>query len=478
MMNKDDADLLVLAILKLPILRQTAINKAKEFALFDELMFTEHSMIWNVVKDLASAVEIDSEIPLIYVENELKKRFVNAGKDTALTSALELTGIAGQAEAADLVNFNLASKILDAFCVAGAKSIWINKLQQLHSASELSNFINQVNTTVTDIQTTKAAEISMPLLHPEMFLVTSKRDPIGVSILDELSEGGHSKGETVGIMAPTGGGKTTLAINCVMEQGIRAQHVALFTYEQGIKGDISERLYCLMFGDRPIDFFRNNKPSEWSAEDIAIYKEKANKIGKYVHVIDYADKKDQGYNGIQDIRGVVTKLSEQGCLPRYIIIDWLWPMLMRYCAGHNIPAKEDTYRTLATMFFNDLSQLTKEFGLTAITFHQLATDVSRASASYKPKVTDAMGFRSFAYLQDVCYLIGNRDKQTNVCWALTDKSRRGQCKEMLVRLNGEYCRFEKATGMIQNSRGRFVREDEAVSEEEDTYYGSANPYGV
>lgn len=479
MLNRDDADLLIISMLKLPMLRISAIDKTLEFPLFDAMMFPEHDMVWGVIKDLNTVVDEDSNIPLVYIENELKKRFSNANRDTALKAALELVDLVDQATDEAFLNYSLASKILDAFCVVGAKAIWINKLQQLHSAEELNGFINQMTSTATNIQANKSTDIDLPLMNPEEYIVTSKRDPTGVIILDELSEGGHSKGELAGILAPTGGGKTTLAAGILIEQAIRQNHVALFTYEQGIKGDLSERLYCLMFGDRPIDFFRYHKPNEWSDKDKEIYRDRAGRIGRFVHVIDYADKKDQGYNGPSDIRNTLLKLAEQNNVPRYVVIDWLWPMIMRYCAGHNISAKEDTYRTIATSFMNELGQIAKEFGITIVIFHQLSTEVSRASANYKPKVTDAMGFKSFSYLQDACYLIGNRDKETNIAWALTDKSRRGTCKEMLVRLNGAYCRFEKATGIIQDSRGRFVKEDEAVSAEENNeYYGASNPYGV
>ena len=114
-----------------------------------------------------------------------------------------------------------------------------------------------------------------------------------------------------------------------------------------------------------------------------------------------------------------------------------------------------------------------------VIFHQLNTQMNRASPNKKPVITDAMNLRNFSFLMDVCYIIGNRAKDTNVMWLLTDKNRRSGPKEILGRLVGDYCRIEEASGMIQDNRGRFVREDEPVSEEDsaDDYGPTIMPYG-
>lgn len=476
MLTSTDADVLIVSLIKIPTLLEKALES--DVALFDPVLFPAHSAVWKSIKGISTAVHTFDVKPL-YLKADCKNRY--AKDDPELYSKIEeLLNLADATSDKD-ISEEISAKILNAFSLAAAKTSWIDKLTQLHSVKELNAFINKASATCDKIETRAASTIEEPLLTPDKCLSTSIKIPVGVRWIDVLSEGGHSRGEVVGVLGPSGGGKSTTSVQILMAQAKRQQHTVLFTYEQSIVGDFAERLYCHLFDDRPIDFFRNTPFSKWSEEDKEIWNQRAPLVGPYLHVLDFAKKGTEGGGGTKDISDALIALNKKGQRATYVIIDWLWPMVTRYCALNNLPTDEEALRTTATAMIQSLKTIAIEQQVIIVVFHQLNTQMNRASPNKKPVITDAMNLRNFSFLMDVCYIIGNRDKTTNVMWLLTDKNRRSGPKEILGKLVGEYCRIEEATGIIQDNRGRFVREEEAVSEEEDDssadYGPSIMPYG-
>lgn len=474
MLTNTDADLLIVSLLKIPTLLEKAMGN--EITLFDPVMFPAHSALWKSIIGISKAVHT-FDVKTLYLRADCKNKY--AKENPALLADINAILDLVDATKPEDVSEEISAKILSSFSLTAAKSSWVDKLTQLHSVEELNAFINKASATCDKIETRAASTIEEPLMNPDKCLSTSIKVPVGVRWIDVLSEGGHSRGEVVGVLGPSGGGKSTTSVQILMAQAKRKQHTVLFTYEQSIVGDFAERLYCHLFDDRPVDFFRNTPYSKWSDEDKAIWKQRSALVGPYLHVLDFAKKGTEGGGGVRDISDALIALQKKGQKITYVIIDWLWPMVTRYCALNNLPTDEEYLRTTATAMIQALKTIAIEQQVIIVVFHQLNTEMNRASPNKKPVITDAMNLRNFAFLMDVCYVIGNRDKQTNVMWLLTDKNRRGGPKEIMGKLVGDYCRIEEATGIIQDNRGRFVREDEAISEEDnsDDYGPAFMPYG-
>ena len=475
MLTNTDADVLIISLMKIPTLLEKALETGIQ--LFDPIMFPAHAAIWKSIQSIHKAVNT-LDIKPIYLLADCRNKY---SKDDP-TLFEEASNIIKMAEevSRDSLSEEISAQILNSFSLAAAKSSWIDKLTQLHSIKDLNAFINKASATCDRIETRAASTIEEPLMNPGGCLSTSIKVPVGVRWIDVLSDGGHSRGEVVGVLGPSGGGKSTTSVQILMAQAKRQQHTVLFTYEQSIVGDFAERLYCHLFDDRPIDFFRNTPYSRWSDEDKQIWSERSALIGPYLHVLDFAKKGTEGGGGVKDVNDALTAMKKKGQDVTYVIIDWLWPMVTRYCALNNLPTDEENLRTTATTMIQALKTIALEHNVIIVIFHQLNTQMNRASPNKKPVITDAMNLRNFSFLMDVCYIIGNRDKNTNVMWLLTDKNRRSGPKEILGRLVGDYCRIEEASGIIQDNRGRFVREDETISEEDDdqTSYGpTIMPYG-
>lgn len=446
------ADTAIICIINHPELRHKAMATAGDLELFDKLLFPAHALVWDVMKKQYE-LSGDGSITAYHLLSSLQEM---VQEDEAVKGGIALIQIAQQFTQEDIVE-EVGLKYFERFRLTAVKRDMLNKISKAYSEDDIMKMINKEQTRFDAPVSANDIVIEMPLMDPEKFMPTSVKIPTGVRWVDQLSFGGHSPGETVGILGPTGGGKTLTATEMLMAQACRKKHCLLVIYEQPLAGDVAERIYCQAFGDRDIDFFRTTPPKRWEESDRLKYAEIRAKVGEYIHVVDFSKGK-QGSNGMADVVACVEALEKQGKLPDIVIIDWLWPAVRRFCVGQGIPLER--MRAWAGNYIDELKQMNTTKKTTAFLFHQLNTDKSRASPSVRPTVTDAYELRDFSYMLDTCYVIGNRDKVSNVMWLLTDKNRRGQPQEILGKMDGARGTITPATNMIYDSRAGFVPADQ------------------
>lgn len=453
MSQNSNADMLVGCLLRSPELRRRALAAAGKLALFDTVKHPEHAALWAAIQKMNAFLDDDEPVPLLHLRKELEDSLAREPRKEILEAALALAEGCDAIDPAE-IKAEIGMAYLEPFQVAAEKAAMMSKLERAFTRDDLLKMINASAESLENKGESEVNVIETPLMDPVRFMPTSIRYPMGVRWIDQLSFGGHCDGEVVGVLGPTGGGKTLTATQMQMSQALMKNHSLLVLYEQSLEGDVSERLYCQLFGDKDLDFFRNTSPRDWPAEDKARYRELREDFGKYVHVLDFA-KGRQGMNGVRDIADAVQVLAEAGRAPRLLIIDWLWPAVRRYCIAHDIGLEK--MRAWASAFIDDLKQLTvRTEGMTSVLFHQLNTDTSRASPARIPTVTDAYELRDFSYMLDACYVIGNRDRESNVMWLATDKNRRGAPQAILGKMHGARGRIDPAEGMVYDAREGFV----------------------
>lgn len=460
-----EADALITCLLRNAELRSRAVATAGALSLFDPVKHPGHGAVWDAVRKIHTFLEEDKIVPLFHLRTELTNKLGSSDKEELLNEAMVLVDMAEEVDPEEVV-FEVGLRYFETFHVAAAKQDMMAKLTKAYSKEDL---LKMVNNTASGLEAHTIGEdtvIESPLLDPVKFMPTSIKKPTGVRWIDQLSMGGHADNEVIGILGPTGGGKTLTATQLQMSQALRKQHALLVLYEQPLEGDVAERLYCQLFNDRDIDFFRNIPPKAWPKEDKKRYQQLSEQFGRYVHVLNFAKGK-QGMNGVKDITDAVVALQEAGQPPNILIIDWLWPAVRRYCIAHNIGL--DKTRMWASAFIDDLKCLTTRTpGMTTVLFHQLNTDMSRASPAKLPVVTDAYEMKDISYMLDACYVIGNRDRETNVMWLATDKNRRGAPQSILGKMNGARGYIEPAPNMVYDARAGFVpADDNKISDDGD-----------
>ena len=99
----------------------------------------------------------------------------------------------------------------------------------------LSDGLDAIEDAVRKVSISGAKVVDLENFDDESMLMR-KRDPTGVAIFDHLMGGGLHKGECIGVMAPTGGGKTTLAIELVasMAQHTKQAHSLVLPRDYGV----------------------------------------------------------------------------------------------------------------------------------------------------------------------------------------------------------------------------------------------------
>lgn len=473
-METADADALLTCLVRSKVSRSMAITRAAQLDLFDTMKFPGHAICWDALRRLHEVVGVDKDISLFHLKEEIRSRNVNTGSAGVLEPLLLLLDGMKDITPED-ISQDVAGKYLEAALLLALKLIMSSRLSKVGNHEDLLRAMTVTTSDLGRATSNDEIVIEHPLLDPIRFMPEQVQLPTGIRWIDQLSNGGHVAGSLIGMLMPTGGGKTLTGTDLVVAQAKRGIHSLLFLYEQPITNDVSERLFCRMFDDRSIDFFRNNRPRTWCKEDKERARELAKSIGPYVHVVDFTTKGGRGRNGVQDVDETIQSLEDSGVELGYVVIDWFWPMVTRYCALRGVSGESSGVRIVAQNMIDEVSMVAKKRKHRIILLHQINTDNARANPKHIPVATDSMEIKSFPFMMDLCYVVGNRDKETNVMWLTTDKNRRGAPQNILGHMDGERGIIEPATNMVADFRGRFVDADQPIPEEKKgTYNGT--PY--
>lgn len=453
-MNKYSLDLLLMHIVRLPSLREQALIRMRKENWFDEMMNPIHYYIWSIILEVEKH-RPGIPLPVIFIKGEL---------DLKIASTDDFRDY--QTEADELINLMMTTpedqlspehgeELLNSFVIEHTRKVFMERSDALFDQEDIDRFINEMPTIISQPKTTET--LIHPLENLEQYLEEAPLVKTEMEPLDYISGGGMPRKTVNGLLGPTGGGKTMLTYQIAVGQAKHQQHILIGTYEQGVKGDIAHRLAS---GIIEVDIDELRKPmARWKPEYREQYLSWKPALSPYVHIDDLT-LKGAGCQGIHDIQNAFDKLCARNQRPIYIIVDWLKPAIMRYLVHNNMKTDDETWRSQAYIFLDQCGQFVKDTDTIMIVNHQLDTKMARASSRKKPVVTDAMELKSFANTIDACYLLGNRNKDNNVAWLLSDKNRRGAPLDMLVVMNGALARFEEAEGWVANHQGKFIKENE------------------
>lgn len=481
MPTRDEADYLVAAAMMLPAVRSSAMKSLGGGPLFDPLLFPAHSMIWGGLVKMGS-VDEESEISGASLACEIKSANTSPSQEEVLQEALDiLHDISAEVKPSD-ISPAFAGKILEAFIVDAKKASFMSKLASIGDLSELSSFTESTMKEVSQIAYTGTPSIESPLDDPERFMPEQTLLPTGIDWIDYLSGGGHCEGETIGVLGPTGGGKTLTATSMMIERCKRESHTLLVTCEQNVAGDVSTRLYTRLLDDVNGDllrdyrdplhpdleggrvdvaFFRKYPYREWPKAVKDRYGELRDKYSRYLHVVDFSaevdlsDPRPQGMKGVKDIDLTLESLERQGKEVKFLLVDWLWPAVDRWFSYGNVSKRFANRLEAAFQYIMELKQITVKRKTVTFLFHQLDTAHTRASAQTQPSCADAWNIKSFAMMLSHCYVIGNRDKDSQVMWLGNDKARTNLPQYILGRMDGAMGVIDRTDG-YELCRGRFV----------------------
>jgi RecA/RadA recombinase len=451
--TREENMLLLMCLVRYDDLLVEAMNKVGDHPLFDNLSDPCSTFIWQVLRDCRTSA--NSFPPRLMVEIEAQGRLENTlGFEDSFREDVKQMLEVIYSVGPEHTSIEVGRSFLTIALQQAIKGGWADRVHQINTMEEMRKYVNDLSADMATMSTDGSA-LDKPLLNPENFLVKKIRAPFGVRVLDLITGGGLAPGEVIGLLGPTGGGKTVFAINMLCEKAKRYKHSMLISYEEETEGDIMERICAFMTGIS-IDQFRDKEINELPSEIREKLDEQKADYGKYLTVVDLA-KGTRGSGGAEEVMKYVEQQVEAGEAPELVIIDWLGAMVERYIAFNGM--SNDDYRHVATTFIDKICMHAKQFGYSVIIEHQLNTTKARASHQSKPVATDAHEFRAFSFKMDGCICLGTLDPETKVGWLCMSKFRRGGVSDLMVILNGEHVRFDQAEGYVTDHRGRFIEED-------------------
>ncbi|MCP4455585.1 MAG: hypothetical protein GY809_29345 [Planctomycetes bacterium] len=145
--------------------------------------------------------------------------------------------------------------------------------------------------------------------------------PLGISWLDNMLDGGLTDSEVFLFLAPTGCGKTTLSTQIAWQRAMQQSHTIYVTYDEPLEGYIDNRFYSLITG-APRPDFEKQAIADMSPDIQQRFQAWRDVYGGFLHLYDGGSIND-GKGGIGDIRLIIADELEQGRRPDLVIVDWM-----------------------------------------------------------------------------------------------------------------------------------------------------------
>ena len=172
----------------------------------------------------------------------------------------------------------------------------------------------------------------------ELPQATREPQSLGIPWLDTMLGGGLADGEVFLFLAPSAGGKTTLATQIAWSRAMQRSHAMYFTYDQAIEGDIANRFYSLTT-EVPRRELEKDGIAGMSPEIQRRFQVWREAYGRFLHLYDASGGR-QGRGSLEDITDAVRHETDQGRRPSLVIIDWIQCAVLKGMKLDGVPATE------------------------------------------------------------------------------------------------------------------------------------------
>ena len=315
--------------------------------------------------------------------------------------------------------------------------------------NELSR-LNTINTTAKDLveSLTKTVEESRVLSTtdyqptqlsvPEVSsTVSTPAVPTGCKVFDALV-GGRKAGHFMGILAPSGGGKTLLGLETAVRTAEGGEPVVFFSYETPVLDppELRDRFWACASGV-PMKTLAGSSLSDLPKSTQNDISKSVSALDKKIFLYDMSgsskNNPNQGCGGVEEIEVFLNNLIELGIHPSLVVIDWLGAMVQRYMIGKNLDMTKDKYPTYQRLT-HGLRPLSARYNVQVLLTHQLRAEAGSKGVRGQATQYDALDFRSFANYMDGCIVFTKPDIEDRAK-VFTDKMR-GDKSERYIQLDG------------------------------------------
>lgn len=316
-------------------------------------------------------------------------------------------------------------------------------------------------------------KIYQPFRDREKLLRKRTRIPTGVTIIDSILQGGIVPGEHLGILGPSGGGKSIIANQLVCNFAIRKMDTLIVQFEQPIDGDITERMFAYLTG-RPITDFRDHGLD--LPKDVLEDMNKIEHIMDHIRCVSYVDQDvSTNRSGTQEIIKDLQSVYDSGFKFKFLVMDWLGAAVTGFMRTSS--SDIGNFQQSAQILMDDVNKWAKQHSVTIIWMHQTSTNVQEREPAYQPKKEDSYNYKSFSHKIEFCLQLGTptrRKDGTNVHYLCIGKGRTASLAKdhIVVKMLGAMMRFEEAEPdeFILNKKGQFVTKAEHLGLDKEESY--------
>lgn len=307
---------------------------------------------------------------------------------------------------------------------------------------------------------------------------TSSKPPIptGVPFIDQIMGGGSQAGDVNVIIGPTGGGKTTLAMQiCVsigeMQQTFEAEPdkepglVVFFSYEDNKEmmrvraascaAQINkDRLRFLKNYDELSttgnlqDYEKQMYRYQKKTDDLLGEKERYAAIrpwmNKYVRLVDFHDPSLGGSGGVDEVRQHLHSLQDKAGLPiKTVFLDWAGQMVRNNLQMTKGSVEGSAMALALGGLVGEINRhIVSNFNCTVWVPHQLKGQACKRPPAALPHHSEAEWCASFAHNAWFAFVLGTKDSTHSVCQLSATKTRHSTTgTPFICKIDGAFCRL-------------------------------------
>ena len=284
--------------------------------------------------------------------------------------------------------------------------------------------------------------------------------PYNIGWLDELTGGGGADGDSLLMVIPSGGGKTTLALEMAFRCGEDGRHTTMLFTEQSPAADpdISLRQDVLGSGaprktwekiravvrDTPVDdreaMYHQAIQDNLASGQYTLWYDNQNIWRNNVLMLDCVE------NPILDLEAFLAELEDawtsNGITPYLVILDWLGPLAESTASSRFVRSDADHRRHIQWVV-QTLVVFAQKWKIRFVCFHQAAGAVVKANtkgapiaSSFRAAESTTLPYR-FTYAMAASTQFGDQN-----FWMVADKMRSYKQGRRRLKLDGEYCRVK------------------------------------
>ena len=335
----------------------------------------------------------------------------------------------------------------------------VNKrMQSLLTEPDVSpdQILEEVNIGTREATISNAVAINpMKLLRQK--LGVSAPVPLGgndVQYFNTLCQGGLMEGEVLVLIGPTGGFKSTMALDVQCSMAAVEQYSAFLGYEQSVNGgDLSHKFWTRLTGI-PRDVWKE-EDADTKVVDNPENNELLATADKHAEYVMWFDR-TQNCDMVSDIAGLVQDMISNGKKPELIVIDQLLPWIENWPEYQKATEKRHIVQSAMLRLKREVAE---KYQTRILLLHQLTAALNERGSNFKPSVADSAEIKGIGMWADFVIHIGKMCPDTKCLWGIATKTRRGQYTEIILRADGSRGRISKADDMEYDIHGgrKFVQ---------------------